>query len=165
MSYGGDLFEGRATATLPENSMARIAFRSLRRGVIGAIAGFAVAIPVALAQSQPTPPLPADAAALKKTLEQKFPGAEVRYVAKSPYFGLYEAMLGDQMIYTDTKANQILVGSVYDVATKQNLTEAKTRKLNRVAVDKLPMDLAFTRVKGNGARKLIIFSDADCPFC
>jgi thiol:disulfide interchange protein DsbC len=27
------------------------------------------------------------------------------------------------------------------------------------------MDLAFTRVKGTGARKLIIFSDADCPFC
>jgi hypothetical protein len=39
------------------------------------------------------------------------------------------------------------------------------RKLNRVALDKLPMDLAFKRVKGNGARKLIIFSDADCPFC
>jgi thiol:disulfide interchange protein DsbC len=151
--------------------MSRIAFRTFRRGVIGIIAGFAVAIPVALAQApsqpqaQPVAPLPADAAALKKTLEQKFPGADVRYVAKSPYFGLYEAMLGDQMIYTDTKANQIIVGSIYDVATKQNLTEAKSRKLNRVAVDKLPMDLAFTRVKGNGARKLIIFSDADCPFC
>ena len=143
--------------------MARIQPLSLRRGVLGLIAGFVVAVPFALAQT--APPLSADAAALKKTLEQKFPGADVRYVAKSPYFGLYEAMLGDQMIYTDTKANQILVGSVYDVATKQNLTEAKTRKLNRVAVDKLPMDLAFTRVKGNGARKLIVFSDADCPFC
>ena len=143
--------------------MATLSVRSFRRSVIGAIAGFAVAIPVTFAQT--AAPLPADAAALKKTLEQKFPGADVRYIAKSPYFGLYEAMLGDQMIYTDMKANQILVGSVYDVATKQNLTEAKARKLNRVAVDKLPMDLAFTRVKGNGARKLIIFSDADCPFC
>src|SRR5438552_613651 len=144
-------------------SMARIQPLSLRRGVLGLIASFVVAVPVALAQT--APPLSADAAALKKTLEQKFPGAEIRYVAKSPYFGLYEALLGDQMVYTDAKANQILVGSVYDVATKQNLTEAKVRKINRVAFDKLPLDLAFTRVKGNGERKLVIFSDADCPFC
>lgn len=152
--------------------MAILTTRSFRRGLIGVIAGFAVAIPVALAQAQTqtqtqaaVTSMPNDVAALKKTLEQKFPGAEVRYVAKSPYFGLYEAMLDDQMIYTDNNANQIIVGSIYDVATKQNLTEAKARKINRVAVDKLPMNLAFTRVKGNGARKLIIFSDADCPFC
>src|SRR6266550_5370998 len=103
---------------------------SRRRGIIGVIAGLAVAMPVALAQTA-TPPLSGDSAALKKTLEQKFPGAEIRYIAKSPYFGLYEAMLGDQMLYTDAKVNQVLVGSVYDIATKQNLTEAKLRKLNR----------------------------------
>jgi thiol:disulfide interchange protein DsbC len=135
----------------------------IRRAAAVAL-GLALAIPVALAQ--PANPAPTgEAAAVKKILEQKFPGAEIRYIAKSPYFGLYEAMLGDQMLYTDAKVNQVLVGSVYDIATKQNLTEAKLRKLNRVAFDKLPLDLAFVRVKGNGARKLVIFSDADCPFC
>ena len=135
----------------------------IRRGAALAL-GLALAIPVALAQ--PANPAPTgEAAAVKKILEQKFPGAEIRYIAKSPYFGLYEAMLGDQMLYTDAKVNQVLVGSVYDIASKQNLTEAKLRKLNRVAFDKLPFDLAFVRVKGNGARKLVIFSDADCPFC
>ena len=39
------------------------------------------------------------------------------------------------------------------------------RKLNRVAWDKLPLDLAIKKVKGDGSRKLAIFSDADCPFC
>ena len=29
----------------------------------------------------------------------------------------------------------------------------------------MPLNLAFKRVKGNGARKLAIFSDADCPYC
>ncbi len=138
----------------------------LRRGTAGALAAVALAIPVAFAQAAQPAPASSEAAAVKKTLEQKFPGAEIRYIAKSPYFnGLYEALLGDQMIYTDAKANQIIVGSVYDLATKQNLTEAKVRKINRVAFDKLPLELAFTRVKGNGARKLVIFSDADCPFC
>jgi len=106
-----------------------------------------------------------EAAALRKTLEQKFPGAQISHVAKSSYFGLYEVMLDDNLVYTDPAAAYVFVGSMYDTATKQNLTEARSRKLNRVAVDKLPYDLAFKRVKGDGSRKLVIFSDADCPFC
>ena len=106
-----------------------------------------------------------DAAKVKKALEQKFPGATISNVSKTNYFGLYEAMLEDKLVYTDTKAQYVILGSVYDTTTKTNLTEARMRKLNRVALDKLPMDLAFKRVKGDGSRKLIIFSDADCPFC
>jgi thiol:disulfide interchange protein DsbC len=107
-----------------------------------------------------------DAAAVKKVLEQKFPGAQISHVAKTNYFGgLYEAMVEDKLVYTDKKADYVIVGSIYDTNTKSNLTELRQRKLNRVAIDKLPMDLSFKRVKGNGSRKLIIFSDADCPFC
>lgn len=111
------------------------------------------------------PALTGEALAVKKALEQKFPGAEVNHVAKAGYLGLFEVLLDDKLVYTDAKANYVLVGTIYDTTTKQNLTEARTRKLTRVSLDKLPMDLAFKRVKGNGERKLIIFSDADCPFC
>jgi thiol:disulfide interchange protein DsbC len=121
-----------------------------------------VALPAFAAPLAPT----GEAAAVKKILEQKFPGAEINHVSKTGYFGgVYEAMLDDKLIYTDARAQYVMVGSIYDTASKQNLTEQRQRKLNRVALDKLPMDLAFTRVKGDGSRKLIIFSDADCPFC
>ncbi len=106
-----------------------------------------------------------EAARLKKVLEQKFPGAEIRAIAKAPYFGLYELMLGDRIVYTDAKAKYVLVGAVYDTDTKTNLTEARQRQLNRVNVAALPLDLAIKKVKGSGARKLIVFSDPDCPFC
>ena len=111
-----------------------------------------------------TPASP-EVAAIRKALEQKFPGAEIRHVAKTDYLGLYEAMLDDTLIYTDPSAAYVFIGAVYDTATKQNLTEQRTRRLNRVAVDKLPYDLAFKRVKGDGSRTLVLFSDADCPFC
>src|SRR5207244_6217032 len=29
----------------------------------------------------------------------------------------------------------------------------------------LPLDLAIKSVKGNGARKIAVFADADCPYC
>jgi len=110
-------------------------------------------------------PTTAESAAIKKALEQKFPGAEVRGVAKSPYFGLYEVQFDDRILYTDAKARYIVVGAVYDTETKVNLTEDRQRKLNRVDVSSLPLDLAIKKVKGTGERTLVVFSDADCPFC
>jgi thiol:disulfide interchange protein DsbC len=153
-----------------ENRWSQRAYRALAIGVVAlacssaaALAQNASAVPAA-PNATPAPASP-DIAAIRSALEQRFPGAQINHVAKSSYFGLYEVMLDDNLVYTDPSAAYIFVGSMYDTATKQNLTEARSRKLNRVAVDKLPYDLAFKRVKGDGSRKLVIFSDADCPFC
>ena len=153
-----------------EHRWSRYVARTLAIGMAAAL----VVAPGAFAQNaSSTPTLKAtdatpatpEAAAIRKTLEQKFPGAQISHIAKSGYLGLYEVMLDDNLVYTDPSAAYVFVGSLYDTATKQNLTEARSRKLNRVDVAKLPYDLAFKRVKGDGSRKLIIFSDADCPFC
>lgn len=151
----------------PMNARTRI------RGIAAALAigavAFGVAVPAAIAQntgkSAAAAPLSPEVAAIRKNLAAKFPGAEIKNVAKTDYLGLYEVMLDDNLIYTDPKVAYIFVGAMYDTATKQNLTDARTRRLNRVAVDKLPYELAFKRVKGDGSRKLVLFSDADCPFC
>jgi len=153
-----------------ENRWPERAWRALAIGVVAlgcstlALAQNASTVPAASTGADASAQT-GEAAALRKTLEQKFPGAQISHVAKSSYFGLYEVMLDDNLVYTDPAAAYVFVGSMYDTATKQNLTEARSRKLNRVAVDKLPYDLAFKRVKGDGSRKLVIFSDADCPFC
>ncbi len=136
-----------------------------RLAAAGALAACALLLPAAALAQTSAPPLTPEAAAVKKLIEQKLPGATVKGVAKTPYFGLYEVQLDEQLIYTDAKANYVLIGSVYDTNTKKNLTELRQRELNRVAFDSLPLDLAFKRVKGTGERKLVIFSDADCPFC
>lgn len=152
-----------------EDRWARRAWRAFASGV----AALACSASIALAQNASNAPAPgatapaahAEAAAIRKALEQKFPGAQISHIERSGYLGLYEVMLDDNLVYTDPKVAYIFVGSMYDTATKENLTEARSRKLNRVAVDKLPYELAFKRVKGDGSRKLVIFSDADCPFC
>lgn len=142
------------------------------RGVSAALSAVLVAaclvlaVPAAWAQgADKGAPLTGEAASLKKAIEQKFPGAEVRSVTKTPYFGLYEILLDDRIVYTDTKVKYLVVGAVYDTEQKVNLTEERQRKLNRVNVATLPLDLAIKKVKGTGERTLIVFSDADCPFC
>ena len=131
------------------------------------VAGLCLALAVPLSAQDATK---SDAAAkelvaVKQALEAKFPGAPIRNVSRSPYFGLYEAQLDDRMLYTDGRVNYVIVGSVYDTATRTNLTEQRMRRMNRVAWDSLPLELAIKKVKGDGSRKLAIFSDADCPYC
>ncbi|HXU66934.1 MAG TPA: DsbC family protein [Casimicrobiaceae bacterium] len=157
-----------------ENRWSQRAYRALAAiGVIALGCGTMPAFGQSASTAPSTPVVSAadastqtpEVAAIRKAFEERFPGAHVNHIEKSNYFGLYEVMLDDNLIYTDPSAAYVFVGSVYDTATKQNLTEARSRKLNRVAVNKLPYDLAFKRVRGDGSRKLVIFSDADCPFC
>lgn len=136
-----------------------------RRLAAGALLAAGTVLAPSLMAQAPAPPVTAEAAAVKKLIEQKLPGTNVRGVTKTPYFGLFEVQLDEQLVYTDAKANYMVLGSIYDTNKRQNVTELRQRELNRVAFDSLPLDLAFKRVKGNGERKLAIFSDADCPFC
>jgi thiol:disulfide interchange protein DsbC len=125
----------------------------------------ALAMPLSAQDATKSDAAVRELAAVKLALEAKFPGAPIRNVSRSPYFGLFEAQLDDRMLYTDGKVNYVIVGSVYDTATRTNLTEQRMRRMNRVAWDSLPLELAIKKVKGDGSRKLAIFSDADCPYC
>jgi thiol:disulfide interchange protein DsbC len=143
-----------------------------RTAMTAALAATALALSAQPSFAQPAgkpaekaAPTTAETAGIKKVLEQKFPGAEVRGVAKTPYFGLYEVQFDDRIVYTDAKARYLVVGAVYDTESKVNLTEERQRKLNRVDISTLPLDLALKKVKGTGERTLVVFSDADCPFC
>ena len=71
---------------------------------------------------------------------------------------------GSKIAFVTSRTNHSFIG-MYDVATRTNLTEQRLRKLNRIALDVLPLELAIKKVKGKGERRLIVFSDADCPFC
>ena len=69
------------------------------------------------------------------------------------------------MLYRDENFDYILDGHVIATKTMTNLTEQRKRKLNAVPFDELPLELALKKVKGNGERKVAVFSDPDCPFC
>ncbi len=124
-----------------------------------------VLAPLALGQDATKGDAGPEAASVRKLLEQRFPGAQVSDVAKTPYLGLYEAQLDDRLVYTDAQVTYVFVGSIYDTAARVNLTDARQRELNRIDVSALPLDMALKKVKGDGSRKLYVFADADCPFC
>ena len=104
-------------------------------------------------------------AEMKKNLSARFPGAEIQGVVKTPYLGLYEVFIEGQLVYTDEKVNYIFVGSIVDAKTQRNMTEQRLKSVMRVKFGELPLEDALKVVKGDGKRKLVVFSDPDCPYC
>jgi thiol:disulfide interchange protein DsbC len=113
-----------------------------------------------------TTPAWADEASLKKTIEATYPKVKIQNISKTPYAGLYEVFLDGQIIYTDDSFNFLIVeGRLVDPKNKRDLTAERMDELTRVDFASLPLDKAIKVVKGNGSRKLVVFSDPDCPYC
>ncbi len=107
----------------------------------------------------------ADEESVKKQLAERFPDLTVSSVKKAPVAGWYEVFAGQQMFYTDEKAEFVFVGNIIDAKTKRNLTQERIQDLLRVRFDALPFEDAIKIVKGNGVRRLATFEDPDCPYC
>jgi thiol:disulfide interchange protein DsbC len=108
----------------------------------------------------------ADEASLKKVIEAAYPKFKVESVIKTPYPGLYEVFMGGQIIYTDEKLSFLIAeGRLVDPKTKRDITGERMEELTKIDFNSLPLDQAIKVVKGNGSRKLVVFSDVDCPYC
>jgi thiol:disulfide interchange protein DsbC len=107
----------------------------------------------------------ADEASVRKAFSAKFPKAQVQSVTKLPYLGLYEIVVEGEVLYADENFEYLIDGSIISIKTMSNLTEQKKRKLSAIPFADLPFEYAFKKVKGNGERKVAVFSDPDCPFC
>jgi thiol:disulfide interchange protein DsbC len=113
----------------------------------------------------------ADESTIRAELGKKFPKATVESVTKMP-IGLYEVVVDGEILYTDAEFSFVIDGNVIDTKNMINLTAARLQELEEAKLKKLafpfeqlPFDLAFKKVKGNGSRKIAVFSDPDCPYC
>lgn len=108
----------------------------------------------------------ADEAAIRKAIQGIYPKVKVESVTKTPYSGLYEVFMEGQIIYTDENFTFFIAdGRLVDAKTRKELTSGRLDELTRVDFDALPLDQAIKVVRGNGSRKVAVFSDPDCPFC
>ncbi|MDQ3027411.1 MAG: DsbC family protein [Pseudomonadota bacterium] len=127
--------------------------------IIAALAAAAVSFILAV------PAAAQDADKVRAELKKRVPEAPVDSVRKIPYGALYEVTMGSEIFYTDDKASFLVLGSIVDLRTKENITEARIRQVNRVNFADLPLDSAIKIVRGNGSRKVAIFEDPNCGYC
>jgi thiol:disulfide interchange protein DsbC len=107
-----------------------------------------------------------DTAEIKKAVEASFGnGAKVASVRDAGFLGLYEVVVGGDIIYTDKKATYFLLGDVMDAKSHRNLTEERKNKLAQIKFSDLPLDMAVKQVRGSGRRVFATFEDPHCGYC
>jgi thiol:disulfide interchange protein DsbC len=103
---------------------------------------------------------------IRQSLQSNFPGiGKIEHIVLTPYAGLYEILVEGQLLYTDAKGLYLFDGNVIEAKTRRNISEERRRILFAIDFDKLPLELAVKKVKGNGKRKLAQFTDPNCSFC
>jgi len=106
---------------------------------------------------------------VRQAVQALAPEAKMVSVSRTPLPDLYEVVVdgprGMALVYVSGKGDYILVGELLDVRNRRNLTGERMERLNAVDFDSLPLNQAIKMVQGNGARRMAVFSDPDCPFC
>lgn len=103
----------------------------------------------------------------KASVQAKMPGTPVTSVSPVAGFsGLYELVVGkNKIFYINENVDKMIIGHVFDLQTRRDLTNEKVRSLSVVDYKKLPFEDSFTVKKGDGSREFAVFTDPQCPFC
>ena len=103
--------------------------------------------------------------AMLMRLKAKYPKTVFKAVTATNLPGVYEVVMGKNVAYVEETGRYFLFGHLFDMETQTDLTEGKVARSNTVDFNALPIADAVVMVKGDGSRKIAVFSDPDCPYC
>ena len=104
-------------------------------------------------------------AALLERLKTLYPATRFGAVTATPWMGVFEVAMGNNIAYVDETGQFFLFGHLYDMKGQRDLTAERKDSLARIDFASLPLEDAIREVRGSGARKFAMFSDPDCPYC
>jgi len=106
-----------------------------------------------------------DADTLKKTLEKRRPGIKIDTVLATPIAGLFQVVVGTQVVYMDVDAHYMLDGDMVNLLTAKNYSEDAKSKIRLSLLDDLgDKNMLIYRPK-KVEHKITVITDIDCPYC
>jgi thiol:disulfide interchange protein DsbC len=106
---------------------------------------------------------PADPrAALVKLLPA---GAKIEDLKPSPIPGLYEFVQGADVSYLTADGKFFLDGNVYDMSTRENLTEVLRTHARLALINAVPESQMVIFSPKNPLYTITVFTDVDCQYC
>jgi thiol:disulfide interchange protein DsbC len=101
-------------------------------------------------------------AALVKLLP---PGSKIEDLKPSPIPGLYEFVQGADVSYLTADGKYFLDGSVYDMSTRENLTEVLRSSARLAMISAVPESQMLIFSPKNPLYTITVFTDVDCAYC
>ena len=129
------------------------------RWFIVACSGFLGVINFACAES------PDDLKKIESALTTLAPGVTPDAIAPSVIPGLYEVILGTEIVYITQDARYLIQGDVLDVATRANITEPRRDTIRAKAIDGIGEENMVVFAPKKVDHTITVFTDIDCGYC
>ena len=92
-------------------------------------------------------------------------GSKIDDLQPSPIAGLYEFVQGAEVSYLTSDGKYFIDGNVYDMSTRENLTEALRSRARLALINAVPESQMLIFAPKNPQYTITVFTDVDCQFC
>jgi thiol:disulfide interchange protein DsbC len=92
-------------------------------------------------------------------------GSKLDDLRPSPIPGIYELSQGADVSYLTADGKYFLDGNVYDMSTRQNLTEERRTKARVAMINTIPESQMLIFSPKNPKYTITVFTDVDCQYC
>jgi thiol:disulfide interchange protein DsbC len=104
-------------------------------------------------------------AKIKARLAQILPDYKVDSIRETPIGGLYEVMMGPQVVYVSGDGRYMVQGRVVDLVKRKDLTEPRQAEARKRAVDGIGEDKMIIFAPKDYKHTVTVFTDIDCGYC
>ena len=130
----------------------------MRKSIVVPLATFLV-VAAGVASASPS----AIESEMESRLKELYPSTRITAVRQSEVAGLFEVTMGKNVAFSDASGRYFVFGHLFDMREQKDLTAQRLSDINRIDFSQLPLGDAIKTVRGDGSRKLAVFSDPDCP--
>lgn len=107
----------------------------------------------------------AGAEKLKQALAKVMPNVQTTKVSATPIAGLYEVIVGSQVVYMSDDARYMIEGDLFDLKTKKNVSEDAKSAIRLAAINKLGEENMLIYRPKKVKNTITVITDIDCPYC
>lgn len=93
------------------------------------------------------------------------PGAKIDSIADAAMPGFFEVVIQGQIVYVSQDGKYLVQGSIFDIASKTDLTEASRGKQRRAALAGVGADKRISYRGETTKHTVTVFTDIDCGYC
>ncbi len=102
---------------------------------------------------------------IQVALQSKLPKLSVQSVRPSALPGLYEVVFDTNIIYVDATARYVLSGDLFDLETRQSLTETRMMALRADSLAQLDEQDMVIFAGKDPKHTVTVFTDISCGYC
>ncbi len=95
----------------------------------------------------------------------RIPGVKKEDIRPTPVAGVFEVRRGADIVYMSGDGQYVFTGDLYNVSTKNNLTEAHRRLLRQKLIEAIPESQMVIFSPPQPKYTVTVFTDVDCAYC